>query len=194
MKKIAALLAVVVLLGGCAYFRRRAANRPPFKKLSPPIAYEMIRDNPDMLILDLRPAAEFNGETGHIRRAKNIPVDRLPFRLLEIVPFREDTVIVYCGSPDCGERGMAVLKASGFENAILMEGGIDRWIQEGFKTVLPQSVANPSSAPGKNGPLRPVRPGETDPKLEVPVAPPPPGLAAPRQIGYNLPIHSGRAL
>jgi rhodanese-related sulfurtransferase len=190
MKRLTVLVVLALLIGGCGMLRRRAANRPPFKKLSPPIAYEMIRDNPDMLILDLRPAAEFNGATGHIRRAKNIPMDRLPFRLLEISAFREDTVLVYCGQPDCAEQGMAVLLASGFENAILMDGGIDRWIREGFKTVLPQSVANPSGGPDDGrGALRPQRPGETNPQTEAPAVPPPPplhaGIAAPRQIGYN---------
>jgi rhodanese-related sulfurtransferase len=31
---------------------------------------------------------------------------------------------------------MAVLVASGFEDAVLIDGGIDRWIRDGFKTVL----------------------------------------------------------
>lgn len=196
MKKTAALLLIAALLGGCGMYRRRMANRPPFKRLSPPIAYEMIRDNPDMLILDLRPPQEFNGATGHIRRAKNIPVDRLPFRLLEVAPFQEDTVLVYCGAGDCGERGIAVLQASGFENAILMDGGIDRWIDEGFKTVLPQSVANPPARPGDaEGPVRPVRPGENDPKLEVPVGTPPPRVLPRRdKSATNSPSNQGDSL
>ena len=32
---------------------------------------------------------------------------------------------------------MAVLVSSGFDNAILIDGGIDGWIRDGFRTVLP---------------------------------------------------------
>ncbi len=42
---------------------------------------------------------------------------------------------------------MAILVSSGFENAILVEGGIDGWIREGFRTVLPQDT--PPAAPAE---------------------------------------------
>ena len=179
------LVFTLPLVAGCAQFRR-PAQRPPFKKLSPPIAYEMMRDSPEMLILDLRPPQEYNGPTGHIRQAQNIPLERLPYRLLELRPFREETVLVYCRADDCGEKGVAILTASGFEDAILMEGGIDSWIRQGFKTVLPDAEAAERTRRLKDGkgPLRPARPGETAPHQEKPVEPPPPPppLAAPRRI------------
>ena len=44
--------------------------------------------------------------------------------------------------------------ASGFENVILMDGGIEEWIREGFKTVLPAtSPAGPG--PSRRGRDRP---------------------------------------
>jgi rhodanese-related sulfurtransferase len=165
------LLLLLPLLVGCSPFRR-TPKRPPFRKLRPAVAYEMIRDNPDMLILDLRSSQEYNGETGHIRRARNIPLARLPFRLLEIGPFRDETLLVYCGPGDCGPQGMEILKASGFEDAVLMDGGIDAWIREGFKTVLPTTAAGGVQQPADGkGPLMPARPGA--PAKETPVSPPP---------------------
>jgi rhodanese-related sulfurtransferase len=169
-------LLVLALLGGCNWMRRRNAQRPPYRKLSPPVAYELIRDNPDMLVLDLRPPREFDGETGHIRRAQNMPLDRLPYRMLEISAYREETFLVYCRADDCGDRGMAVLLSSGFENVILMEGGIDSWIRLGFRTVLPQSAAGRApQGSGRDGDrMRPLRPGEKLVAPEVEVTPPPP--------------------
>ena len=135
-RPIAAALLGLLLLAGCRSWRNR--ERPPFRKVSPPVAFEILRDNPDVLVLDLRSREEFLGDTGHIYRARNIPLDRLPERMLEIAPFRDDTFLVYCRSQDtCGEEGMAVLISSGFENAILIDGGIDGWIRSGFRTVLP---------------------------------------------------------
>jgi len=162
------------LLADCALPRRRQG--PPFKKLSPPIGYEMMRDSPEMLVLDLRSAEEYNGATGHIRRAQNIPLDRLPLHLPEIAAFRDETVLIYCRADDCGEKGMAILLTSGFENAVLLDGGIDAWIRGGFKTVLPETDAARAQQPADGrGPLRPARPGEIGVAAErdVPAVPPP---------------------
>jgi rhodanese-related sulfurtransferase len=141
MRKAFALLLLslvlsFVMLSGCRAFRNR--ERPPFRKITPPVAFEVLRDNPDILVVDLRTRNEFLGDTGHIYRARNIPLERLPERILEIAPFRDDTFLVYCRESDsCGEEGMAILISSGFENAILVDGGIDGWIRYGFRTVLP---------------------------------------------------------
>jgi rhodanese-related sulfurtransferase len=174
------LLLAVLLLPGCSYLRRRQANRPPYRKLTPPVAYELIRDNPGMLILDLRPPREFDGPTGHIRGAKNVPLESLPYRLGTgwLDPYKEETFLVYCRRADhCGEQGMDILLGSRFEDAILMEGGIDSWIRAGFRTVLPQSaLGKPAQAPDGKGPIAPVRPdnpNQPTPEVDVPQVPPP---------------------
>jgi rhodanese-related sulfurtransferase len=166
------LLLVLPVFAGCSLFRRKG-GRPPFRKLGPPVAYEMMRDSPGMLIVDLRAAAAFNGETGHVRRARNIPLERLPYRLLEISTFRDETFIVYCDAPSCAEEGMNILISSGFENAVLMDGGIDQWIRDGFKTVLPTEAAGRTGPGGER--LRPLRPGEEKavPETDMPPSPPP---------------------
>jgi len=151
MRRVFALLLLslvlsFVMLPGCRAFRNR--ERPPFRKITPPVAFEVLRDNPDILILDLRTREEFLGDTGHIYRARNIPLERLPDRMLEIDPFRDDTFLVYCREDDsCGEEGMAILISSGFDNAILIDGGIDGWIRYGFRTVLPATAEETDGLP-----------------------------------------------
>jgi rhodanese-related sulfurtransferase len=174
------LLLAILLLPGCSYLRRRQANRPPYRKLSPPVAYELIRDNPGMLILDLRKPEEFDGPTGHVRGSTNIPLERLPYRMLEISTYREETFLVYCRrAGECSQQAMGILLSSGFENAILMEGGIDSWIRAGFRTVLPQSaLGKPVQAPDGKGPIAPLRPKDPnqptpEPEVDVPQVPPP---------------------
>jgi phage shock protein E len=181
LRRIAPLLilASVGSLGGaCAHVRAWASKpRPPYRKLTPQVAYEMIRDSPGMLVLDLRTPQQFNGQTGHIQRAVNIPLARLPYRLLEISPFREETILIYCETDECAQKGTGVLAASGFESIVLMDGGIQKWIKGGFKTVLPASMAG-TAGHGEEDKSRvmPARPGESrnDPKREVPVKPPAP--------------------
>jgi len=158
MRKAFALLLLSLVssfVPGCRAFRHR--ERPPFRKVTPPVAFEVLRDNPDILIMDLRTRKEFLGDTGHIYRARSIPLERLPDRMLEIAPFRDDTFLVYCRESDsCGEEGMAILISSGFENAILIDGGIDGWIRYGFRTVLP-ATAEETDGGGAAGSLLPPR-------------------------------------
>ncbi|HSN86751.1 MAG TPA: hypothetical protein VL025_08335, partial [Thermoanaerobaculia bacterium] len=61
-----ALLLILPALAGCSLFRRKG-DRPAYRKLTPPVAYEMMRDSPDLLIIDLRSTGAFNSETGHVR-------------------------------------------------------------------------------------------------------------------------------
>lgn len=151
---LALLLLGLLLLTGCRMFRHR--ERPPFRKITPAVAFEVLRDSPDVLVLDLRSRQEFLGDTGHIYRARNIPLDRLAERLLEIAPFRDDTFLVYCRDNDtCGEEGMAILVSSGFENAMLIDGGIDGWIRYGFRTVLPEDAVGQPEAGGAAAGLPP---------------------------------------
>jgi rhodanese-related sulfurtransferase len=194
------ILILALACGGCARFHRwRTQPRPPYRKLTPPVAYELMRDSPGSLVLDLRPAQQFNGQTGHIRQARNIPLAKLPYRLLEIIQFREDTILIYCERDECVDKATGVLAASGFENVILIDGGIESWIRGGFKTVLPANVAGRRGLADEDDEhLMPTRPGEekNDPTREVPVKPPalppppppppgskPPLVAATRQIG-----------
>lgn len=195
-RPIALLLLLALACGGCSLFHRRPGPRPLYKKLSPPVSYEMMRDSPQMLVIDLRTPQQFDGPTGHVREAKNIPVSRLPYRLLEVLPFREDTVFLYCDTDECTEQGAKTLAASGFESLVGMQGGINLWIRDGFKTVLPARIAE-KRGEVEPRPVMPEKPGEkkNDPNREVPVKPPvpppappdapppsPPGVAAPRQI------------
>jgi len=145
MRRTALLALFLLILPGCSSIKRRmqerASHRPAYGKVTAPIAYEMIRDSPNILILDLRSPQAFNGDAGHLFRSYNIPVDRLPYRLLELSAIREETFLVYCDTQICAEEGMAVLTSSGFENAVMMDGGIDSWINRGFRTVLPRDLA-----------------------------------------------------
>jgi rhodanese-related sulfurtransferase len=155
---VLAVIAVAVLLilplTGCRTIRKhfRSANRPPFRRVSPAVAYEIQRDSPGMLILDLRTPEEFQGEAGHLPRARNIPLKELPYRLIEISGFREETLLVYCRDTPCGEAGMRVLVASGFDDAMLIDGGLQGWLRDGYRTVLTVQGTQSTTAPASPRP------------------------------------------
>ncbi|MFP3939387.1 MAG: rhodanese-like domain-containing protein [Thermoanaerobaculia bacterium] len=134
------VLSVLVLAGiaagGCTLFEERElTERVAFSRVRPPVAFEMLRDAPGTPVLDLRTAEEFTDEQGHVKGARNLPLDELPERLDQLVPLKDRTFLVYCGSDACGEQALTALLEAGYEEAILMDGGIEAWLEDGFGTV-----------------------------------------------------------
>lgn len=126
-------LSTVAVLALCA--AACGSTRPAFLEVRPPIAFEMLRDNPRMAIIDVRTEAEYAGAVGHISGSRNVPVDELEERIEELLPLRDQTFLVYCGHGECGREAIRILFDQGFDEAILMDGGIDGWIVAGFGTV-----------------------------------------------------------
>ena len=57
---------------------------------------QRLEDQQDVLVLDVRTAADFIGEQGHIARATNIPVEDLPARLEELSDRIERPIAIVC--------------------------------------------------------------------------------------------------
>ncbi len=151
----AAIACAALLTGGCAGRRNGEASPPPEpRKVKAPVAFEMLRDNPEeLLVLDLREPSEYRGPLGHLHRARNLPLDQLPWRLVELASYRRQTFLVYCRNDDCGPKGMEILRASGFDNAVLLDGGIEAWLRLGFGTVEVQPPAALNVEPPEPLPL-----------------------------------------
>jgi len=131
-----AIATLCVGVAGCRTFQKRSDDEiVAFSRVRPPVAFEMLRDNPSLPVLDLRPRFEFTGPIGHVRGARNVPLDELHLRLIELSPLKDRTFLIYCGHDDCGARGLALLVEAGYREAILMDGGIDAWVTDGFGTV-----------------------------------------------------------
>lgn len=129
----ASLLALVALAAlSCRSLRE---NGGPFRRVRPPVAFEMILDTPDLPILDLRPREEYHGPLGHLEGARSFPLADLPRRYLEILELRQETFLVYCHADECAAGAMEFFDAHGFEDAMLLDGGIVAWVDDGFQTV-----------------------------------------------------------
>ena len=151
-------LAVIGLLAAGCRSIQSDPNRPGLR-VRPGVAFEMAADAPAMPILDLRRPDEFDGPVGHLQRAYNLPLEELPRRLPEIRWLRERTFLIYCRGrieagdgtlaevaetlaetaaarpDDCGEEAIRFFLAQGFDDAVLLEGGIQAWLEDGFATV-----------------------------------------------------------
>jgi rhodanese-related sulfurtransferase len=95
----------------------------------------MIFDVPDLPILDLRPREEYHGALGHLEGARSFPLADLPRRYLEILELRVETFLVYCDDERCESEALDFLESHGFEDVMLIDGGIRAWVETGFPTV-----------------------------------------------------------
>lgn len=125
---------ILLLLSGCSTVGI-FSDEQPWAIVEPTIANEMILDNSTIVVFDLRSVEEFYGDLGHIAGSISVPAAEIDRRLSEILPYRKDTVLVYADIPGDAENGAVILSAAGFENIVIISGGIRRWIELGYKTV-----------------------------------------------------------
>ncbi|HET7518717.1 MAG TPA: metalloregulator ArsR/SmtB family transcription factor [Actinomycetes bacterium] len=88
-----------------------------------------LRDGEDLVVLDVRPAAEY--AAGHLPGAVSIPVGELRRRLAELPADRE--VVAYCRGPYCAfaHEAVALLRQEGF-SARRLEDGLPEWQAAGL--------------------------------------------------------------
>jgi rhodanese-related sulfurtransferase len=106
-----------------------------YAEVSPQIANEMILDSRQVVILDVRSEEAFRGPEGHIAAALNAPFDSIERQLPELLPYQNQTVVVYGeGDPD-GALAAKLLIVAGFRNVVHVRGGLREWIEHGYRTV-----------------------------------------------------------
>jgi rhodanese-related sulfurtransferase len=67
--------------------------------------------------------------SGHLPRARHIPLKELPKRLDEIGKYKERAVIVTCRSGPRAGSACRVLKRAGFTTVYQLKGGVSAWQQ-----------------------------------------------------------------
>jgi glyoxylase-like metal-dependent hydrolase (beta-lactamase superfamily II)/rhodanese-related sulfurtransferase len=92
----------------------------------PEIAPEWVaRHRRDVCVLDVRTAAEFEGELGHIEGAQLIPLDDLRARVSEVVA--DKPVVVVCQTGRRAALGTVILGKAGITQRANLAGGMVRW-------------------------------------------------------------------
>ncbi len=99
------------------------ANKGSF--LSPAKAIRLMNNQDDVLILDIRTAADF--KNGHIKGAKNIPLSDFAGGVEGLSGDKEKPVLIYCNSGNTVNRAIKLLKSAGFDKVNNLEGGIAAW-------------------------------------------------------------------
>lgn len=77
------------------------------------------------VLLDVRSPAEF--ESAHIPGAINIPVDVLAGQAREVHDRLSGPVVLICQAGPRAVQACQHLRAAGFDDAVVLEGGMSRW-------------------------------------------------------------------
>jgi uncharacterized membrane protein YdjX (TVP38/TMEM64 family) len=87
-------------------------------------------DSKTGLILDVRTAADFVGEQGHIAGALNLPLEKLEERLADVGDDPERPIAIVCRTDRRSAKAAALLARRGFADARVVRGGMTAWLAQ----------------------------------------------------------------
>lgn len=120
------MLGLIIAVGLFNIFRKKAIiNNKNVKNVSPEEAYNLIKENKNVVIIDVRTKEEFS--SGHMPGAKSIPVHEVPSRIKELKKLKDTPVLVYCASGGRSPSAINHLLKNNFSNIYHLKKGISAW-------------------------------------------------------------------
>lgn len=99
-----------------------------FTAVSPDSVCNYIKRNPNIVLLDVRTKAEYEGKAnpsfGTLKGAINIPIQELPDRLSELEKYKGKEILVFCSHSRRSPRAAYLLTQNGFDRIVNMAGGM----------------------------------------------------------------------
>ena len=109
------IVAAVLLLSSCG---------SSYTRISQDEAMQMMQEQTDYLIVDVRRPDEF--AEGHIAGAINVPSDDITDGMPELLPDKDQTLLVYCRSSNRSKEASRKLADIGYTK-VYEFGGINTW-------------------------------------------------------------------
>jgi len=107
--------------------------RGTVKELSPQQVDELLRNNGNHALLDVREKEEYR--EGHLKGAVSVPRGFLEMKMDAEVPDKSTPIIAYCAGGVRSLLAGRVMQEMGYEDVISMSGGYTAWKNEGFEFV-----------------------------------------------------------
>ena len=117
---------VALVLMGVYLLYQKGIIGVNFESVTPKVAYEMLQNDNNVTLLDVRTVEEFKKD-GKIAGAKLIPLGQLSQNLNMLDKSKK--VLVYCRSGNRSVSASRILESNGF-TVVNMSGGIEKWKAE----------------------------------------------------------------
>ena len=121
-----ALLAVVIFIPRLIN-KLRQVNMLDVKELK-----SQLDAKQDILLLDVRNLADFNGEQGHIEQATLLPLEELSQRFTELEDYKNKAIVTICRTDRRSSEAAKMLSNSGFENVQVARMGMTDWNKHNY--------------------------------------------------------------
>ena len=115
---IATFILVMVTAAGCS------SNGPTYKQISQDEAMQMMQDETDYLIVDVRRPDEF--AEAHIAGAINVPNEGITDEMPEELPDTDQILLIYCRTGNRSKEASRKLADIGYTK-VYEFGGIETW-------------------------------------------------------------------
>jgi rhodanese-related sulfurtransferase len=118
---------------GCATSRRVVASLTAnCKEIQPGVAFEMMRDNPNILSLDVRHEGEVTRERPRLPRSRMIPLSELPRRYRELEAWQKEPIVIFSRDGADAASACEFLARQEFLYVSHVAGGVEEWARRGF--------------------------------------------------------------
>jgi len=121
-----------------SFSERVAEAKAEVPAISPQAARERKEQDPNILFIDPRNAADISASTGIIPDALNLPLGRLNESADADLPgelaSRSRPIVTACQAGPMGALAAHALKKRGFTNVCFMDGGTQGWLNAGYPT------------------------------------------------------------
>src|ERR1043166_1438874 len=124
-----------LILAGCRSTVGVSRTAGGYAEVLPTVANEMIIDSSQVVVIDVRPHDAYLGPEGHIAGALNAPFGTIERQLPELLPYQNQTVLVYGEDSTDGAVAAKLLTVAGFRNVVQINGGMQAWIERGYRGV-----------------------------------------------------------
>ena len=123
------ILIMMLMLSGCGKIIQvmdgeGMVREPFYAQISQDEAMQMMQEQTDYLIVDVRRPDEF--AEGHIAGAINVPNEEIIDEMPELLPDKDQLLLIYCRSGNRSKEASKKLADIGYKN-VYEFGGINTW-------------------------------------------------------------------
>ena len=138
------LVVAIGLLAAAGLLPRlvRRFRHPPHDWIEAQELKDRLDRNEHLTVIDVRGPDEFDGPLGHLRDARNIPIDRLQTQIDQLVALRAKPIVLVCKTDKRSARAADLLRDAGFAQISVLRLGMEAWHGQDFAVEDQRSVIN----------------------------------------------------